>query len=163
MPVHMLRLAFNFKNYLIMNESVAEIQVSYNPSKVFNFKIEDSRKSFELILQKWEQDRIEMQEEVKVLLLNRNNKVLGIYALAKGGITSCVVDVRIILAVALKALATGIILVHNHPSGNLQPSTDDKKITDQLNSSCKLMGITLVDHLIITKEDYFSFADEGLL
>lgn len=163
MPVHMLRLAFNFKNYLIMNESVAEIQVSYNPSKVFNFKIEDSRKSFELILQKWEQDRIEMQEEVKVLLLNRNNKVLGIYALAKGGITSCVVDVRIILAVALKALATGIILVHNHPSGNLQPSTDDKKITEQLNSSCKLMGITLLDHLIITKDDYFSFADEGLL
>ena len=159
----MLRLAFNFKNYLIMNESVAEIQVSYNPSKVFNFKIEDSRKSFELILQKWEQDRIEMQEEVKVLLLNRNNKVLGIYALAKGGITSCVVDVRIILAVALKALATGIILVHNHPSGNLQPSTDDKKITEQLNSSCKLMGITLLDHLIITKDDYFSFADEGLL
>ena len=146
-----------------MNESVAEIQVSYNPSKVFNFKIEDSRKSFELILQKWEQDRIEMQEEVKVLLLNRNNKVLGIYALAKGGITSCVVDVRIILAVALKALATGIILVHNHPSGNLQPSTDDKKITEQLNSSCKLMGITLLDHLIITKDDYFSFADEGLL
>ena len=146
-----------------MNEKVAEIQVSYNPSKVFNFKIEDSRKSFELILQKWEQDRIEMQEEVKVLLLNRNNKVLGIYALAKGGITSCVVDVRIILAVALKALATGIILVHNHPSGNLQPSTDDKKITEQLNSSCKLMGITLLDHLIITKDDYFSFADEGLL
>ena len=146
-----------------MNEKVAEIQVSYNPSKVFNFKIEDSRKSFELILQKWEQDRIEMQEEVKVLLLNRNNKVLGIYALAKGGITSCVEDVRIILAVALKALATGIILVHNHPSGNLQPSADDKKITEQLNSSCKLMGITLVDHLIITKDDYFSFADEGLL
>ena len=146
-----------------MNETVAEIQVSYKPNKVFKFKIEDSKKSFELILQKWEQDRIEMQEEVKVLLLNRNNKVLGIYALAKGGITSCVVDVRIILAVALKALATGIILVHNHPSGNLNPSTDDKKITEQLNSSCKLMGITLLDHLIITKDDYFSFADEGLL
>ena len=146
-----------------MNETVAEIQVSYKPNKVFNFKIDDSRKSFDLILQKWEQDRIEMQEEVKILLLNRNNKVLGIYALAKGGISSCVVDVRIILAVALKALATGIILVHNHPSGNLQPSADDKKITEQLNSSCKLMGITLVDHLIITKDDYFSFADEGLL
>ena len=146
-----------------MNETVAEIQVSYKPNKVFNFKIDDSRKSFDLILQKWEQDRIEMQEEVKILLLNRNNKVLGIYALAKGGISSCVVDVRIILAVALKALATGIILVHNHPSGNLQPSADDKKITEQLNSSCKLMGITLLDHLIITKDDYFSFADEGLL
>lgn len=146
-----------------MNNNVAEIQVSYSPQKILDFKVVDSKKSFELMLQKWEQGRIEMQEEVKLLLLNRNNKVLGIYSLAMGGITSCVVDVRIILAVALKALATGIILVHNHPSGNLAPSVDDKKITEQLNQSCKLIGITLVDHLIITKDDYFSFADEGLL
>lgn len=146
-----------------MNNNVAEIQVSYSPQKILDFKVVDSKKSFELMLQKWEQGRIEMQEEVKLLLLNRNNKVLGIYSLAMGGITSCVVDVRIILAVALKALATGIILVHNHPSGNLNPSEDDKKITEQLNLSCKLIGITLVDHLIITKDDYFSFADEGLL
>lgn len=146
-----------------MNNNVAEIQVSYSPQKILDFKVVDSKKSFELMLQKWEQGRIEMQEEVKLLLLNRNNKVLGIYSLAMGGITSCVVDVRIILAVALKALATGIILVHNHPSGNLAPSIDDKKITEQLNLSCKLIGITLVDHLIITKDDYFSFADEGLL
>ncbi len=146
-----------------MNNNVAEIQVSYSPQKILDFKVVDSKKSFELMLQKWEQGRIEMQEEVKLLLLNRNNKVLGIYSLAMGGITSCVVDVRIILAVALKALATGIILVHNHPSGNLNPSEDDKKITEQLNLSCKLIGITLMDHLIITKDDYFSFADEGLL
>ncbi|MDF0719977.1 JAB domain-containing protein [Kaistella sp. PBT33-4] len=146
-----------------MNNNVAEIQVSYSPQKILDFKVVDSKKSFELMLQKWEQGRIEMQEEVKLLLLNRNNKVLGIYSLATGGITSCVVDVRIILAVALKALATGIILVHNHPSGNLAPSVDDKKITEQLNLSCKLIGITLVDHLIITRDDYFSFADEGLL
>lgn len=144
-------------------EAVAEIQVSYNPNKQFDFTIEDSRQSFSLVLQKWEQDLIEMQEEVKILLLNRNCKVLGIYSLAKGGISSCVVDVRIILAVALKAMATGIILIHNHPSGNLQPSNEDKKITEQLNSACKIMGITLMDHLIITKDDYFSFADEGIL
>ncbi|QFG52037.1 JAB domain-containing protein [Chryseobacterium sp.] len=146
-----------------MENTIAEIQVSYKPSRLLDFKIQDSQKSFQVILDKWEKDTIEMQEEVKLLLLNRNNKVLGIYSLAKGGITSCVVDVRIILAVALKALATGIILVHNHPSGNLAPSADDKNITEQLQSSCKLVGITLVDHLIITREDYFSFADEGLL
>lgn len=144
-------------------DTVAEIQVSYKPNKNFDFKIEDSRQSFSLVMQKWEQDLIEMQEEVKILLLNRSCKVLGIYSLAKGGISSCVVDVRIILAVALKAMATGIILIHNHPSGNLQPSNEDKKITEQLNSSCKIMGITLMDHLIITKDDYFSFADEGIL
>lgn len=146
-----------------MYNNVSEIQVSYKPENTIDFKIESSSETFSLVLNKWESNLIEMQEEVKVLLLNRNNKVLGIYSLAKGGITSCVVDVRIILAVALKAMATGIILIHNHPSGNLKPSTDDKKITEQLNASCKLLGISLLDHLIITKSDYFSFADEGLL
>ena len=146
-----------------MNSSVAEIEVSYKPEKIVDFSIIDSRKSFELMLKNWEQNRIEMQEEVKLILLNTNNKVLGVYSLAMGGITGCVVDVRIILAVALKTLATGIILVHNHPSGNLKPSREDIKITDQLKSSCDLIGITLLDHLIITKEDYFSFADENLL
>lgn len=146
-----------------MKNSVAEIEVSYKPEKIVEFSISDSRKSFELILQSWEQNRIQMQEEVKLILLNRSNKVLGIYSLAMGGIIGCVVDVRIILAVALKTLATGIILVHNHPSGNLKPSREDLKITEQLKSSCDLIGITLLDHLIITKEDYFSFADEGLI
>lgn len=146
-----------------MNTRVAEIEVSYKPEKIVEFSISDSRKSFELMLLDWEHKRIEMQEEVKVMLLNRNNKVLGIYSLAMGGITGCVVDVRIILAVALKTLATGIILVHNHPSGNLKPSTEDLKITKQLKSASGLIGITLLDHLIITKDDYFSFADEGLL
>ena len=146
-----------------MYNNVSEIQVSYKTENTIDFKIESSRETFGLVLNKWEADLIEMQEEVKVLLLNRNNKVLGIYSLAKGGITACVVDVRIILAVALKALATGIILIHNHPSGNLTPSKDDRKITEQLNASCKLLGISLLDHLIITKNDYFSFADEGIL
>ena len=104
-----------------MYNNVSEIQVSYTPENTIDFKIESSRETFCLVLNKWEADLIEMQEEVKVVLLNRNNKVLGIYSLAKGGITSCVVDIRIILAVALKTMATGIILIHNHPSGNLNP------------------------------------------
>ena len=146
-----------------MKNNVAEIEVSYKPEKIVEFSISDSKKSFELMLQSWEQNRIQMQEEVKLILLNRSNKVLGVYSLAMDGITGCVVDVRIILAVALKTLATGIILVHNHPSGNLKPSREDIKITEQLKSSCDLIGITLLDHLIITKDDYFSFADDGLL
>ena len=146
-----------------MKNSVAEIEVSYRPEKIVEFSISDSRKSFELMLKSWEQNRIQMQEEVKLILLNRSNKVLGVYSLAMGGINGCVVDVRIILAVALKTLATGIILVHNHPSGNLKPSREDLKITEQLKSSCDLIGISLLDHLIITKDDYFSFADDGLL
>lgn len=145
------------------NRQVAEIQLSYYPRLIGEFKIQSSRESYELFLREWEQNTLEIQEEVKLLLLNRNNKVLGIHSLAKGGLTSCVVDVRIILSIALKCLATGIILVHNHPSGNLKPSHDDLKVTNQLNDGCKLLNIQLLDHLIITKHDYFSFADEGLL
>lgn len=145
------------------NSQVSEIQVSYTPSLLVDMSIKNSKKSFELMLNEWEQETLQMQEEVKILLLNRNNKVLGIYSLAKGGLTSCVVDVRIILSIALKTLATGIILVHNHPSGNLKPSQADLDITKKLKQSCDLLDITFLDHLIITKDNYFSFADEGIL
>ena len=104
--------------------NVAEIQVSYYPSILNNSQINDSRSSFELLLDGWCKKTLEMQEEVKILLLNRSNKVLGIYSLAKGGLNSCDVDIRIILSVALKTLSTGIILIHNHPSGNTKPVTN---------------------------------------
>lgn len=145
------------------NSKIAEIQISYIPNFQADYKIENSRKSFELMLNNWNENTLQMQEEVKLLLLNRSNKVLGVYCLAKGGISGCIVDVRIILSVALKSLATGIILIHNHPSGNLKPSLDDIEITNKLKECCKLLDIMLLDHLIITKDDYFSFADEGLL
>ena len=145
------------------NTQVSEIQVSYSPNLLVDMSIKNSKKSFELMLNEWEQDKLQMQEEAKILLLNRNNNVLGIYSLAKGGLTSCVVDVRIILSIALKTLATGIILVHNHPSGNLKPSQADLDITKKLKNSCDLLDISLLDHLIITKDNYFSFADEGLI
>ena len=143
--------------------NIAEVQVSYRPEVSLDFKISNSRSSFELLLEKWDKDRIQMQEEVKILLLNRNNKVLGIYSLAKGGVAGCVVDIKLILAVAIKSLASAIIIVHNHPSGSLKPSQPDIKLTEQLKSACKLLEIQLLDHLIITKDSYFSFADEGLL
>lgn len=142
---------------------VSEIQVSYTPNLLVDMSVKNSKKSFELILNEWELETLQMQEEVKIILLNRSNKVLGIYSLAKGGLTSCIVDVRIILSIALKTLATGIILVHNHPSGNLKPSKADLDITKKLKNSCDLLDISLLDHLIITKDNYFSFADEGLI
>ena len=145
------------------NTQVSEIQVSYSPNLLVDMSIKNSKKSFELMLNEWELETLQMQEEVKILLLNRSNKVLGIYSLAKGGLTSCIVDVRIILSIALKTLATGIILFHNHPSGNLKPSQADLDITKKLKNSCDLLDISLLDHLIITKDNYFSFADEGLI
>lgn len=145
------------------NTQVAELLVSYSPHIVSAQKISNSRETYSLITNYWNLDTIEMLEEVKVILLNKANKVLGIFDLSKGGICSSIIDVKIVLSIALKTLASGIIIVHNHPSGNLNPSKADIDITQKLKSACDIMEILLLDHLIITKEDYFSFADDGLL
>lgn len=142
---------------------VSEIQVSYKPNKMVSSKITTSFDAVQIIRKFWNEETIEMQEEVKVILLNNSNCVLGIYNLSKGGIASSLVDIRLVLSVTLKCLAPGIILVHNHPSGNLKPSAADLNIVKKLNQSCKLMDITLFDNIIITKESYMSFADDGLL
>ncbi|MFC3160918.1 RadC-like JAB domain-containing protein [Chryseobacterium arachidis] len=142
---------------------VSEIQVSYKPNKVASTKITTSFDAVQIIRKFWNEETIEMQEEVKVILLNNSNSVLGIYNLSKGGITSSLVDVRLVLSVALKCLSPGIILVHNHPSGNLKPSSADLDIVKKLKESCKIMDINLFDSIIITKESFMSFADNGLL
>jgi DNA repair protein RadC len=103
------------------------------------------------------------QEEFKILLLNRANEVLGIYPLSKGGITGTVVDQRLIFAVALKCNATGIILCHNHPSGKLLPSEADITLTKSICKCADLLEINLLDHLIITKNGFYSFSNEGKL
>ena len=138
---------------------IAEVQVSYNTTNKEHLKIKDSNSTYELLLSCWNKNTIELQEEFKVLLLNRNNQVLGIYSLSKGGVSGTVVDSKLLFSVALKANASGIILSHNHPSGNVKPSEADKNITSKIKQASKLLDIELVDHLVITKDSYYSFAD----
>lgn len=142
---------------------VSEIKVSYTNHNPDRIKVTNSQILFELIIRQWNLDIIELQEEVKIILLNRANIVIGIYEMSKGGISGSIVDNRIILAVALKCNATSIVLIHNHPSGNLNPSEQDKVITKKLKNACALLDLTLLDHLIITKERYYSFSDSGIL
>lgn len=138
---------------------IAEVQVSYNTTNKEHLKIKDSNSTYELLLSCWNKNTIQLQEEFKVLLLNRNNQVLGIYSLSKGGVSGTVVDSKLLFSVALKANASGIILSHNHPSGNVKPSEADKNITSKIKQASKLLDIELVDHLVITKDSYYSFAD----
>ena len=102
-------------------------------------------------------------EEFWALFLNRQNKIIDKQRLSQGGLTGTVIDVRLVLKMALEKHATSLIFAHNHPSGNLDPSDADKKITRQLKESAKIMDIPLLDHLIITQGGYYSFADEGIL
>ena len=96
-------------------------------------------------------------------LLNRSNRVIDRMKISQGGISGTVTDVRIIMKNAVEHLASGLIVCHNHPSGNLNPSESDAKITNKIKDAGNLMDIQLLDHVIIAGNDYYSFADNGLL
>lgn len=102
-------------------------------------------------------------EEFWILLLNRSGRVIEEVKISSGGISATVVDVRLIMKKAIHSLAESIILVHNHPSGNLSPSNQDKTLTEKISEGAKLFNMKVLDHLIITDNAYFSFADEGLV
>ena len=140
---------------------ISEINVSYINEHSGKIKASSSRDAYAIALDNWNKDTIELQEEVKVILLNRANGLVGIYSLSKGGISASVVDIKLVLSVALKAVASNMIIVHNHPSGNLKPSEVDISLTNRLKKAAQTVEINLLDHLIISKEGYYSLADEG--
>jgi DNA repair protein RadC len=144
---------------------VAEVELIYK-SKVKASQrpqITSSKDAYQLLLQIWDDNKIEFVEQFKVLFLNRANKVLGVYDVSSGGISGTVADPRVIFVAALKANASGIIISHNHPSGNLKPSRQDEDLTQKIKLAGQLLDIKLMDHVIVTTEGYYSFADEGLL
>jgi DNA repair protein RadC len=152
----------------VMNNDVllvSEIELIYRPKIKASqrIKITTSSTAASLLRQLWDTNRINFIEQFKVLLLNRSNKVLGIVEISCGGITGTIVDAKLVFVAALKAGACNIILSHNHPSGSLQPSTADKEVTRKLQEGATCLDMKLVDHIIITNEGYFSFADEGLI
>jgi len=96
--------------------------------------------------------------------MNRSNSILGLLPISRGGISGTVTDVRVIMQGALKSNASGILLAHNHPSGNITPSESDNKITQKIKEAGIIMDIQLLDHLILSTEgNYYSYADNGLL
>ena len=144
---------------------VAEVQLIYK-SKVKASqrpKITTSKDAFEVLKKHWNQDTLEFVEEFKVMLLNRANRVLGIIEISTGGMSGTVADPKVIFAAAIKSAASSILLSHNHPSGNLAPSQADINLTRKLKSAGELLDIAVLDHLIISNEGFYSFADEGLI
>lgn len=144
---------------------VAEIELIYKTKIKASERpqIKTAKDAADLLQQIWDENKINFVEQFKVLLLNKANKVLGFYDLSTGGLTGTVADPRLIFAAALKANACGIVISHNHPSGNLKPSLADEQLTQKIKSAGKFLDITVLDHIIITSEGYYSFADEGVL
>ena len=146
--------------------NVSEVQLIYkNKVKASERKkITCSRNAYDIFIENWNPEIIEFVEQFKILLMNRSNAVLGILEISKGGISGTVTDVRVVFQAAIKGNASGIICAHNHPSGNLNPSESDSRLTQKLREAGNLMDIQLLDHLILSTEgDYYSFADNGLL
>jgi len=127
-----------------------------------NEKIDCSKNAADFI-RNFYSDDIEIFESFFILLLNRANKTIGYAKISQGGITSTVVDVKLIAKYAVESLASSIILAHNHPSGNINPSKADEEITNKSISALKFIDVNVVDHIILTSESYYSFADNGLI
>lgn len=144
---------------------MAEIKVSYsNTTPAANrMSVESPEQAASIFKHHWNPDLIELQEEFKVMFLNHANKLLGIYDLSKGSSKGTVIDGKLLFAVALKANASKIILCHNHASGNLAPSLADKESTSKYIAAAKLLDMEITDHIILSKEGHYSFADEGIL
>lgn len=149
-----------------MKNKVNEIQISYKEKEIISnlSPLNGSKDTAKLLFEHWNKDTIELYETFKILLLNNSNKVKGIYEVSHGGITGTLVDLRIIFAVILKSLSTGVILAHNHPSQNLKPSKADIELTNKIIKAASFFDVKVIDHMIIIPNgNYYSFSDNGLL
>ena len=143
------------------NNNLPEITLKYKAGNTKKTILTGSETTSNLLRSLYDSDTLEINENVIVLFLNRANKTLGWTKHSSGGACSCIMDVKLILTTALQCGAQAMILSHNHPSGNLKPSQQDLAITARINTACKALDLTLLDHVIITTEGYYSFADEG--
>lgn len=146
-------------------KKVADIRIIYKP-KIKHSELPEifsTQEAHKLFIESWDIGRIYLMEQFKAMYLNNNGRVLGIFEISSGGLTSTNADARLIFLGAIKCCATTIILAHNHPSGNLEPSDNDLIISRQLKEAGKLLDIKVYDHLIITPEGYTSMKKEGII
>lgn len=146
-------------NFNIVNE----IKLSYSRKGNSEKLITTSRDAVKIFQEHFDSEEMDYRESFFSLYLNQANRVLGIKKISESGISSTIVDVRIIMQAALLCNASGIILAHNHPSGNLKPSQKDLSITQKIKEASQFLNIQLLDHCILTSTAYISFADDGHL
>lgn len=147
----------------LFTNNLAEVKITYSAKVPTADRIkvrcsQDADKALRLI---W--PSFEHREYFYIILLNRSNQILGFSQISMGGISGTVTDVRIIFQTAIKANASGIILAHNHPSGNLSASEADIAITKKIKDAGKVLDISLLDHMIMTQDSYLSMADDNVL
>jgi DNA repair protein RadC len=150
---------------MLHNVPKIEISVRYDKKVPFEEMITISRSSdiADFCRKLFNADTIAWTEEMILICLNRANKVIGYYKVSQGGFHGTVADPKVIFTVALTCAASAIIISHNHPSGSLKPSHADIDLTRKIKEAGKLLDISLLDHVIVTEDTFFSFADDGQL
>ena len=146
----------------LFNSIASEIGITYHnsiPTSEMQ-KITQSSAAYDLLRSIWN-DQIELYESFYVLYMNRANNVLGYRCISQGGISGTVVDPKAVFQAALLANASSLIMAHNHPSGNMQPSEADNKLTKKLIAAGKVLDIDVLDHLILDTNNFYSYADQG--
>jgi DNA repair protein RadC len=147
--------------------NVSEIEIVYRKKTCCKLSerplVQSSEDVYKIFHYYWNHDLIDLLEEFKVLFLNRANRVLQIFTVSKGGVVGTVADPRVILGAALKVGACAICMAHNHPSGSIKPSNSDEALTKKIKEAAQTHDIKLLEHIILTSEGYFSFADDGLI
>jgi DNA repair protein RadC len=147
-------------NSLVPELYIARKKGDNNLNKV---KITSSRDSYDFFRKLFNEDTLSVNESFIAVFLNISNNTIAWTKISSGGVSSTVVDHKMILKIAIGTLSSAIIIAHNHPSGNIKPSESDKLITNKIKSVCKNIDINLLDHLILSEEGYYSFADSNLL
>nr|WP_199077116.1 JAB domain-containing protein [Pedobacter sp. ASV19] len=144
---------------------VDEIQLTYSSSTPYNQRPEvtNSKQAADILRSCWDHHKLELQEQFRILLLSSANRLLGSYECSSGSTIQTLADPRLIFVCALKANAQKIILAHNHPSGTVEPSPSDQVLTQKLKSGADLLNLKIIDHIILTRDTFYSFSDEGLL
>ena len=138
----------------------SEIKLTYRRQST-GIIITSSHACDKLLRSYWDQDTLDFFESFVVIYLSQSNEVLGIHKIADGSLDACLVDIRKIMQGALLSNASGMILSHNHPSGNLKPSNQDLYLTKEIKKAGEILKIRVLDHIIITSHSYCSLADEG--
>ena len=146
-----------------MENVVKEYKLTYKATKREAKTIKDSQTAVAEFRNIFDTDTLNLFESFYVVYLNRANRIKGYMKISDGGMTATMADPKLIYIGALESLATSIIIAHNHPSGNPRPSQEDKNLTDKIKRAGKLLDIDLIDHVIISDENYYSFAENGIL
>lgn len=141
-------------------KTINQFQLKKIQSEFPKQKITTSKDAYIFISRFYDGD-IDIFESSFILMMNQSNTTIGFAKISQGGITGTVVDIRIIAKYAIESLSTSIILAHNHPSGNLNPSEADRILTDRVKKGLAILDIRLFDHLILASDSYYSFADQG--